>query len=621
MQLQPNILFHDRYRLVELKGRGSFGEVWLARDEQLDDMEVAIKIYISLDVRGLQEFGAEYRNTYGLNHPNLLRAYHYEMCEDRPYLVMPYCPGSAINYIGHIEEKKLWQFIHDVASGLAYLHGKDIVHHDIKPDNILEDANGHFVISDFGISVKMRSTLRRNSNRQFSSSSPGGSIAYMGPEMFSSNAESVKATDIWALGATLYEMATGELPCFGQGGAMLLNGAEIERPQLPYSDSLVNTILECLAKETWDRPQAHQLVELANAALAGRPFNVNTPSSGNEEPRPQWHPQTTHNPHSTVHFGQGTHSPHEIMESDRHSNDPQTNAPVDNGGRIGGTIKEGHVSTPISVEKKKSKTWLWILLALLLVGGGFGGWKVIEKQKKDRLDNTIYAGCQKANDYRNYLHKFPEGRNVSKAQSQLDKMIADSIAQAKRQTEALARAEAQAQAEAIAQAEAEAKEGVDKKPEKKPDSEHKTQNNITNSSEKPKTPKNPKPVENDDIFSKPRKTTKEYPDGSVYEGYALPGSESKEGQGTLRDANGAVYSGNWKNNKRNGQGKQVFKDGTWYSGNWKDDKIEGYGEYHYTNGDYYKGHFKSGNPNGEGAMYNADGSIRESGYYVNGVKQ
>ena len=237
MVIEPNILFHDRYRLIELKGRGSFGEVWLARDEQLDNMEVAVKIYISLDERGIKEFGAEYRNTYGLNHPSLLRAYHYEMCDDRPYLVMPYCPGSATNYVGNIDEQKMWQFIRDVASGLAYLHSKDIVHHDIKPDNILEDANGHFVISDFGISVKMRSTLRRNSNRQFNSNTLGGAIAYMGPEMFSSHAESVKATDIWALGVTLYEMATGELPFYGQGGALMLNGAEVDRSVLHYSDS------------------------------------------------------------------------------------------------------------------------------------------------------------------------------------------------------------------------------------------------------------------------------------------------------------------------------------------------------------------------------------------------
>lgn len=58
MQLSPSILFHDRYRLIEIKGRGSFGEVWLARDEHLD-MDVATKVYIALDDRGVAEFKSE----------------------------------------------------------------------------------------------------------------------------------------------------------------------------------------------------------------------------------------------------------------------------------------------------------------------------------------------------------------------------------------------------------------------------------------------------------------------------------------------------------------------------------------------------------------------------------
>ncbi|MBR6932137.1 MAG: protein kinase, partial [Bacteroidales bacterium] len=102
----------------------------------------------------------------------------------------------------------LWQFIGDVASGLAYLHKMDVVHHDIKPDNILRTESGSFAITDFGISTKMRSTLRRNSSRSVQQNSSGGSLPYMGPEMFSERAESVKATDIWAFGVTLYEMIT-----------------------------------------------------------------------------------------------------------------------------------------------------------------------------------------------------------------------------------------------------------------------------------------------------------------------------------------------------------------------------------------------------------------------------
>lgn len=83
--LQPDTLFDRRYRLIERKGSGSFGQVWLARDEQLD-LEVAIKIYIALDDRGVEDFKSEYKAAYGLNHSCLLHANYYDVSENRPYL-------------------------------------------------------------------------------------------------------------------------------------------------------------------------------------------------------------------------------------------------------------------------------------------------------------------------------------------------------------------------------------------------------------------------------------------------------------------------------------------------------------------------------------------------------
>ncbi len=268
MELQPNILFHNRYRLIERKGSGSFGEVWLARDEQTG-IEVAVKIYIALDERGVEEFRAEYKTAFALNHPHLLHANFFDVCEQRPYLVMQYCPTSAVSLVGTIDEPTAWKFIRDVADGLAYLHEQDVVHRDIKPDNILRDSNGRFLISDFGLSMRMRSTLRRNSTRQQNADNIAGTIGYMAPELFMANAEAVKATDIWALGATLYEMLTGELPFMGQGGVMQLHGAEIPVLKGEYSQNLKDTISACLAKDTWNRPTALKLIKNVDAKLNG----------------------------------------------------------------------------------------------------------------------------------------------------------------------------------------------------------------------------------------------------------------------------------------------------------------------------------------------------------------
>ena len=268
MELQENVLIKGRYRLLEERGRGSFGEVWRARDE-VTEAEVAVKIYIALDKQGLKEFTEEFKVANALNHPNLLHADYYDICENRPFIVMPYCPESSVSLVGKMDEGKAWKFLRDVSAGLSYLHGKDIVHRDIKPDNIMQDREGNFLISDFGISTRMRSTLRRNSTREMSQKDIAGTIGYMAPELFTKKPESVKATDIWAMGASLYELLSGELPFMGQGGVMQLHGAETPELEGTYSRDLQGVLESCLAKDTWERPTAGQLQSYAEAKLRG----------------------------------------------------------------------------------------------------------------------------------------------------------------------------------------------------------------------------------------------------------------------------------------------------------------------------------------------------------------
>lgn len=259
----------DRYTLKEFKGSGSFGEVWLAHDEVLD-CGVAIKIYISLDPRGVEEFKSEYITTQGISHPNLLTTTYFDVWEQRPFLVMKYCAkGSSSAQAGKMDEYALWQFIHDVAAGLKYLHNmpEPIIHQDIKPDNILVDDSDRYLITDFGISKKIRSTMRKQSKRAVGA----GATAYMGPERFESDPTPVKASDIWSLGASIYELATGELPFSGLGGGMQRNGAEMPVLDNKWSKDMTMVMQSCLAKETWDRPTAQQLEEFSDAIIKGQP--------------------------------------------------------------------------------------------------------------------------------------------------------------------------------------------------------------------------------------------------------------------------------------------------------------------------------------------------------------
>lgn len=269
MQYTEGSVFDGRYLLKEFKGSGSFGEVWLALDQQTE-VEVAVKIYVAMDSHGLSEFKKEFQVSFNLNHTNLLHANFLEVCKEdqRAYLVMPYCPqGSTSKMMGKMTEEQLWEFISDVSSGLAYLHGQNppIIHQDIKPDNILVARNGEYVITDFGISSQARSTLRKSSMHL----SSAGAVAYMGPERFSKQYFAVKASDIWSLGVTIYELAVGDLPFCGMGGSMQKQGADI--PDLPeeFSNELNMVMQSCLAKETWDRPTAEQLADYANQKKKG----------------------------------------------------------------------------------------------------------------------------------------------------------------------------------------------------------------------------------------------------------------------------------------------------------------------------------------------------------------
>ena len=179
IQLRENVLFgeHSRYRLIRLLGQGGYSEVWLAEDMQVG-LNIALKVYApgrGLDENGVSQFSQEFNVVFNLNHANLLRPTHYDVFERMPYLILPYCEhGSSSRFTGKIDEHMAWTFLRDVASGLTYLHAQEppVIHQDIKPDNVLMDSSDSFVITDFGISAKVRNTLQ-------SVESKAGTMAYI----------------------------------------------------------------------------------------------------------------------------------------------------------------------------------------------------------------------------------------------------------------------------------------------------------------------------------------------------------------------------------------------------------------------------------------------------------
>lgn len=236
-RIKEGTLLDGRYKLLRpLSSDGGTADVWLALDtntidevydDQSDELtaceesgiKVAIKIYRpknALDL-GEQRFREEFKIVFNCHHTNLVQPINFSIYDGIPYLVLPYCEnGSSERLQGHFHDKdELWKYIADVSAGLAYLHAFNptIVHHDIKPANVLIDDNNNYAITDFGISS------HRGFNREGYDDSQSGTMAYMAPERFLPDYESTPESDIWSFGATLYELVTGKVPFGEDGGA------------------------------------------------------------------------------------------------------------------------------------------------------------------------------------------------------------------------------------------------------------------------------------------------------------------------------------------------------------------------------------------------------------------
>jgi len=264
-------IFDGRYEQEKLLGRGAFSEVWKVRDTQTD-VTLALKIYnptTDIDEDGNEMLTHEFALMVNANHKNLLRPLFFASCKNRPYLILPYCErGNIGKMVGKMEEEEAWKLIRDTASALSYLHNMKppVLHQDIKPANILLNNNGDYMLTDFGVSTQVKQSLSRVSNQDKALLS-AGTISYMAPERFSRNNLPVMANDIYSLGSTAYEMISGTLPFGNDGGLLQKKGAEI--PEVPgdFSPLLKKTLDLCLQEDTWNRPTASQLEDIANMAI------------------------------------------------------------------------------------------------------------------------------------------------------------------------------------------------------------------------------------------------------------------------------------------------------------------------------------------------------------------
>jgi len=264
-------LFDGHYKLIDLLSTaGGSADVWLAIDvNTIDDItdeskatKVVIKIYRPknlIDIEGEYQFRSEFKKVFGCHHENIIQPTYFSIYEETPYLVLPYCPsGSSEMLIGNLEKKDdIWKYIYEVSSGLAYLHehAPQIIHQDIKPANVLIDDNGNYAITDFGISAEMGGTDVESEEES------GGTFAYMAPERFVDGTPPMPESDIWALGATLYELITGDAPFGNDGGSLQKKDTGIPPIKQNIPDSIKDLIYSCLAFNPKERPTARSIVD------------------------------------------------------------------------------------------------------------------------------------------------------------------------------------------------------------------------------------------------------------------------------------------------------------------------------------------------------------------------
>src|SRR5262245_17893723 len=270
------------YRVLSKLGEGGMGEVYRARDARLG-RDVAIKVLppaFAADPDRRARFEREAQAVAALSHPNIVAIFDTGIHDGQIYVVMELLAGHTLRErlaAGPLPARKAVEVAVQIARGLGAAHGRGIVHRDLKPDNVFLQDDGQVKILDFGLARQAGTSDGSGATTTVAGTDPGtvmGTVGYMAPEQVRGQVVDARA-DLFAFGALLYEMVTGQRAFRRETAADTMTAILTQDPpelgtsRPDVSPALDRIIRHCLEKNANERFQSARDVAFALDALSG----------------------------------------------------------------------------------------------------------------------------------------------------------------------------------------------------------------------------------------------------------------------------------------------------------------------------------------------------------------